>query len=224
MQLIDGSPVYSARDLVGFLACEHLTQLERAVLAGLAERPHLPGPELGVLRKRGDEHEQRYLAELAVDGRSVLAITLDAYSSDRGEGLRLAAAATVEAMESGAQVIYQATFFNGRWRGHADFLLRRESPDRASAYGTFHYEVADTKLARHVTASASLQICSYVDQLTALQGIQPEWLHVALGGSAHETVRLRVDDFMAYYRAAKQRFEEAVGPAAPAALYSHASD
>ena len=64
MQIIDGQPVFSATDLVGFLACEHLTQLERAVLAGLAERPHLPDPELDVLRKRGDEHEKRYLAEL----------------------------------------------------------------------------------------------------------------------------------------------------------------
>ena len=56
MQLIDGSPVYSATDLVGFLACEHLTQLERAVLARLAKRPDLPDPELDVLRKRGQEH------------------------------------------------------------------------------------------------------------------------------------------------------------------------
>ena len=33
MQIIDGSPVYSASDLVGFLECEHLTQLERAAVA-----------------------------------------------------------------------------------------------------------------------------------------------------------------------------------------------
>ena len=39
MQLIDGRPVYSATDLVGFLACEHLTNLERAALVGLTERP-----------------------------------------------------------------------------------------------------------------------------------------------------------------------------------------
>jgi uncharacterized protein len=219
MQLIDGRPVYSASDLVGFLACQHLTQLERAVLSGLAERPHLPDPELDVLRKRGIEHEERFLAELASDGRTVVKIDLDAYSSDRVEALRMAADATVEAMRAGADVIYQATFFNGRWRGHADFLLRRESPDRPSSYGPFHYEVADTKLARHVKASAVLQICSYVDQLTVLQGVQPEWLHVALGGSAHQTVRLRVGDFMAYYRAAKQRFEEAVGPDAGPASY-----
>jgi predicted RecB family nuclease len=219
MQLIDGRPVYSATDLVGFLACEHLTQLERAVLAGLAQRPNLPDPELDVLRKRGEEHERRYLAELEAEGRSVAVITRDGYSSDHVESLRMAADETIMAMASGAEVIYQATFFNGRWRGHADFLLRRESPERPSRYGPFHYEIADTKLARHVKASAVLQICSYVDQLTELQGVQPEWLHVALGGSAHETVRLRVDDFMAYYRASKQRFEEAVGPDAAAATY-----
>ena len=223
MQLIDGAPVYSASDLVGFLACEHLTQLERAALAGLTERPNLPDPELDVIRKRGMEHERRYLAELAADGRSVVEITPDAYSSDHVEALRMAAAATEAAMASGAEVIYQAAFFNGRWRGHADFLLRRDSPERPSAYGPFHYEVADTKLARHVKAGAVLQICSYVDQLTALQGVQPEWLHVALGGSAHETVRLRVDDFMAYYRAAKARFERAVGPDAAAATYPPAA-
>ena len=68
-------------------------------------------------------------------------------------------------MAAGADVIYQATFFDGTFRGHADFLLRVDSPDRPSRWGPWHYEVADTKLARHVKASAVLQICSYVDQL-----------------------------------------------------------
>ena len=40
MQSIDGAPVYSASDLVGFLACEYLTALERAALHGLVKRPH----------------------------------------------------------------------------------------------------------------------------------------------------------------------------------------
>ena len=86
-------------------------------------------------------------------------------------------------MRAGADVVYQATFFDGTWRGHADFLLRRAtSPTRPTALGPWHYEVADTKLARHVKASAILQICSYVEQLTAIQGVQPESLHVVLGG------------------------------------------
>ena len=87
-------------------------------------------------------------------------------------------------MADGADVIYQATFFDGTWRGHADFLLRVDDPARPSVWGLYHYEVADTKLARHVKASAVLQICSYVDQLERIQGVRPEWIHVALGGSA----------------------------------------
>ncbi len=113
---------------------------------------------------------------------------------------------TIEAMAAGTDVIYQATFFDGTFRGHADFLLRVDAPDRPSRWGPYHYEVADTKLARHVKASAILQICSYIDQLERIQGVRPEWLHVALGGSAHAVERLRVDDYMAYYRSARDRF------------------
>jgi len=206
MDRIDGRPVYSATDLVAYLACEHLTQLERAAIAGLVERPIRDDPELDIIRRRGFEHEARFLAELAAEGRSIVKVDLDASATDRGEELRAAADRTIEAMTTGADVIYQATFFDGTFRGHADFLLRVDAPDRPSRWGPYHYEVADTKLARHVKASAVLQICSYVDQLTRIQGIQPEWLHVALGGSARTVERLRVDDYMAYYRSARDRF------------------
>jgi uncharacterized protein len=120
-------------------------------------------------------------------------------------------------MAAGADVIYQATFFDETWRGHADFLLRVDDPDRPSVWGSYHYEVADTKLARHVKASAVLQICSYIDQLEPIQGVQPEWLHVALGGSARTVERLRVDDYMAYYRSAKARFLATMADETPAA-------
>jgi uncharacterized protein len=206
VQLIDGRPVFAATDLVGYLACEHLTGLERAALAGLTRRPERSDPELDVIRKRGFEHEQRFLADLRGQGRSVVEISLDGSIADQGDQLRAAAAATEAAMVAGPDVIFQATFFDGTWRGHADFLLRVESPDRPSRFGPYHYEVADTKLARHVKASAVLQICSYVDQLERIQGVRPEWMHVALGGSARTVERLRVDDFMAYYRTARDRF------------------
>ncbi|MDO8485921.1 MAG: TM0106 family RecB-like putative nuclease [Candidatus Limnocylindrales bacterium] len=216
MDRIDGRPVYSATDLVAYLACEHLTQLERAAFAGLIERPIRDDPELDIIRKRGFEHEARFLADLRADGRTAVSIELDGSASDRGEELRTAAAKTIEAMAAGAEVIYQATFFDGTFRGHADFLLRVETPKRPSRWGPYHYEVADTKLARHVKASAVLQICSYIDQLEVLQGVRPEWLHVALGGSARTVERLRVDDYMAYYRSARDRFLRAMADETPA--------
>ena len=222
MQLIDGQPVFSATDLVGYLACEHLTALEQAALAGLVDKPMREDRELEVIRQRGFQHEARYLEELRHEGRRVETIARHE-EEERGDRLRRQAAETIEAMASGVDVVFQATFFDGRWLGYADFLLRRESPERPSVWGPYHYEVADTKLARHVKAGAVLQICSYVDQLERIQGVRPEEMLVVLGGGAHETARLRVDDYMAYYRAARRRFEEAVlgtevSPA-PAAAY-----
>jgi predicted RecB family nuclease len=206
VQTIDGRPVYAATDLVAYLACEHLTQLERASLAGLVKRPMRDDPELDVIRRRGFQHEHRFLADLEAEGRRIVTVELDGSIEDRGDQLRAAAAATREAIASGADVIYQATFFDGTWRGHADFLLRVDDPARPSRFGPYHYEVADAKLARHVKASAVLQICTYVDLLEAVQGVRPEWMHVALGGSARAVERLRIDDFMAYYRSARDRF------------------
>jgi uncharacterized protein len=116
-------------------------------------------------------------------------------------------------MRRGDDVIYQATFFDGRWLGHADFLVRVDEP---SALGTWSYEIVDTKLARHTKASALLQICSYVDQLARIQGHEPEWMYVALGGSARTVERHRVGDYMAYYRVARRRFEEKAATAVPA--------
>jgi uncharacterized protein len=198
--------VFAATDLVAYLACEHLTQLERAAVAGLVKRPMRDDPELDIIRKRGFQHEKRYLADLQAQGRTSVEIQLDGSIEDRGDQLRAAATETIAAMASGADVIYQATFFDGTWRGHADFLLRVDDPARPSAWGPYHYEVADTKLARHVKASAILQICSYIDQLERIQGVAPEWLHVALGGSARAVEKLRVDDYMAYYRSARDQF------------------
>jgi uncharacterized protein len=209
LQLIDGQPVFAATDLVGFLACEHLTALERAALRGLVRRPDRPDPELDVIQRRGLQHERRYLDELRAGGCRVVSIERGE-DEERGERIRRQAAETVAAMASGADVVYQATFFDGRWLGYADFLLRVESPECPSVWGPYHYEVADTKLARHVKAGAVLQICSYVEQLERLQGVRPALMKVVLGGSTAGTAELRVDDFMAYYRAAKRRFEEEV--------------
>ncbi|HET9416023.1 MAG TPA: TM0106 family RecB-like putative nuclease [Candidatus Limnocylindria bacterium] len=209
MQLIDGKPVFSATDLVGYLACEHLTALEAAALHGDLERPHRNDRELEIIRKRGFEHEARYLASLR-DGQSRVEVIDRDDDADHEDRIRRQADDTIAAMASGADVIFQAAFFDGRWLGYADFLLRVESPDRPSVWGPYHYEVADTKLARHVKAGAVLQVCSYVEQLERIQGVRPERMRIVLGGSTRETAMLRVDDFMAYYRAAKTRFEAAV--------------
>jgi predicted RecB family nuclease len=213
MQRIDGQTVFSAADLVGFLACEHLTALESASIAGLVKRPVRPDPELDLIQERGREHERRYLAGLEAAGRRVTRIEPDETIENWGDRLRQAAAETKAAIRRGDDVIYQAAFFDGHWMGYADFLLRVET---ASALGPWSYEIADTKLARHTKASALLQICTYVDALARIQGSHPEWMHVALGGSARAVEHHRVADYMAYYRLARRRFQEKVAATTPA--------
>jgi predicted RecB family nuclease len=199
----DGSLIVSATDLVGYLACDHLATLELQALHGELEKPFRADPELDLIRRRGFEHEKAYLERLRADGRTVHEIaTREARTP---EELRAAEAETLEAMRNGADVIFQATFFDGRWRGHADFLLRVERP---SDFGSWSYDIADTKLARRVRAAAIIQMCVYADLLERLQGVPPETLSVVTGdGIAHPHL---LADYAAYYRAAKARFEASV--------------
>src|SRR5215203_4799173 len=128
MQLIDGRPVYAATDLVGFLACSHRLALERAALAGLVDRPIRNDPGIELIAKRGEAHEARYLDELRASGRRVVEIAPVSTFESRGEELRAAADQTTAAMRDRADVVYQATFFDGAWIGYADFLLRVDRP------------------------------------------------------------------------------------------------
>jgi predicted RecB family nuclease len=217
MQLIDGRPVYAATDLVGFLACAHLTDLERAAIARLVTRPERIDPQLDRIRQRGFEHEQRYLSELERAGRTVRRLDdsgSDPWTDDRGERFRTLAARTVDAIERGEDVIFQACFFDGTWLGFADFLLRVERPTTRLGWS---YEVADTKLARSVKASAVLQLCSYNEQLTRIQGGEAESMHIVLGGSSREQVTLRLTDYAAYYRTVKRLFDRTVSAPLPVA-------
>jgi predicted RecB family nuclease len=198
-----GRLVVSPSDLVGYLGCEHLTELSLAVVRGTLSPPLADDPEIEVVQRRGMEHEAMYLAELQNAGFTVVEVT------DRP--LETAVEHTLEALRAGASVVYQAAFFHTgidggpAWRGHADFLTRVEVP---SALGEFSYEPEDTKLAQRVKPSAVLQLCEYAEQLARLQGGPPEQIHVVLGGS--HRVSLRLADFSAYFRMTKRRFEEAL--------------
>ena len=76
-------------------------------------------------------------------------------------------AATVAAMRSGDQFIYQAALRHGRFAGRADILRRVDVP---SALGEWSYEVIDTKLARETRGSTILQLSLYSDLVGAVQG------------------------------------------------------
>ncbi len=209
MQLIDGTLIVSATDLVGFLECDHLVTLELARTRGEIKKPFRDDPQLKLLQERGYAHERLYIAQLEAAGRTVVEMTRGVAATPAE--LRAAHDETVEAMRAGTDVIFQATFFDGRWRGHPDFLLRRN--DRPSVLGEYSYDIADTKLAKRVKAAAIVQMCVYADLLHQAQGIPPETIAVVTGDRAAHIHQLA--DYAAYYRAAKARFEARIDPAAP---------
>src|SRR5207253_2772921 len=202
MQFVEGRLIVSPSDLTGFLECEHLTQQELAAARGEIERPERKDPELEVLARRGLEHEARHLAELRTGHRRVVEFP---FPEGTIAGLRQAHAQTVAAMREGVDVIYQGTFFDGRWRCHPDFLLRIDKPSKLGAYS---YEVADAKLARKAKAAAVLQCCVYAEQVGAVQGAEPEHIRLILGDGSEEELRFK--DYAAYYRSVKRQFEETV--------------
>lgn len=197
--------ILSPSDLVTFLGCEHATERERRILAGGLAAPERHDPDLEVLRRRGLAHERAELARFASAGRSVGEV---AATDPTPAGLAVAEAETVALMRAGVDVVFQATFFDGRWRGHADFLVRT---DRPSDLGPWSYDVADTKLARRAKPAALLQLCAYAEHVARIQGAWPEDLVVITGDGEHH--RHRTVDVVSYYRTAKARFEATIdGP------------
>jgi predicted RecB family nuclease len=208
--------VVSASDLTGFLECEHLTRLSLEVARGERPRPTATDPMTELVAQHGIDHEERHVQRLRDRGLSVVEIAAPR-GKDAGD-LRRAQADTLAAMQAGADVVYQATFFDGTWRGHADFLLKRT--DRVSDLGPWAYDVADTKLARRIKVPAILQMALYGDLLAGLQGVPPELLTVVTGDQ--QELVFRYSDAEAYARAARARFLARLADGELAAPYPNA--
>src|SRR5437763_3499431 len=200
MQNVDGRITLSPSDLNDYIECPHLTTLALEVARGARARPFVADEHAELLRRKGELHERAYLERLRAEGRQIVEIAL-------GEPWDFEAAArrTAEAMRAGAEIISQATFVDDRWRGRADFLIKVDRPTQLGAWG---YEALDAKLARAEKPTYVLQLCFYNDGIAAIQGVAPERMHVLLG--IGEQRALRYDDFAAYYRRVRARFEAAI--------------
>ena len=191
----DNELTYSPSDLNAFLENECVTWLDRFAIECPGElMADEAGEEDELIRRTGDEHEQRYLRNLVNGGSDVLVI-------DRNDPE--AFAKTVQAMHGGREVIYQARLKFREFAGWADFLFRVEG---SSELGTWHYEVWDTKLARSLKPYFAIQLCCYSEMIEAIQGRLPEQAGIILGNG--ERKPLRVQDYWYYYRAIKRAFLE----------------
>ncbi|MCU1434069.1 MAG: nuclease [Pseudarthrobacter sp.] len=166
--------VFSASDLVAASECEYRTL--RILDEKLGRSPKAVFPDDEMQRRAGtlgDQHEAKVLAGLVAQyGTWDAGRGTGVYSLERGDNTRgnLVAkhAETELALRAGADVVFQATFFDGEFLGYADFIV-----SEAAGTGTHgRYEVWDTKLARHAKAGALLQLAAYGDQLLGM-GLDP---------------------------------------------------
>ena len=112
---------------------------------------------------------------------------------------------SIDALRSGADVVFQAAFFDGQFHGRSDFLVRQ-------ADGS--YAVFDTKLARHAKVTALLQLAAYGDQLLKA-GITPDpavtlvlGATVPLPGGGFDYVRShhKLAEILPVFRERRERF------------------
>lgn len=193
--LLDDRVVFSASDLSAAAVCEyallrtldaHLGRVEAGVAAA--------DPMLERTSALGFAHERRQLEAFQKQFGAGVSIM------PRPERTRLAYAdanaATVETALWGYDVLYQATFFDGRFLGFCDFLVKE---DRG-------YSVYDTKLSRHARVPALLQLAAYADALER-NGIEvADSLHLMLGdGTTTDHAR---KDLLPVYRRQRAHLED----------------
>jgi predicted RecB family nuclease len=163
--------VFSASDLVTAASCEY--QLLRKLDEKLGRSPKAVFDDDEMLKHAavlGDRHEHKVLAGFveefgpwhAASGHGVYDV-VPAQSMDRAT-LLAKHQESLAALRSGADVVFQAAFFDGQFHGRSDFLVRQASGS---------YAVFDTKLARHAKVTALLQLAAYGDQLLKA-GITPD--------------------------------------------------
>ncbi|WP_210481475.1 bifunctional RecB family nuclease/DEAD/DEAH box helicase [Naasia sp. SYSU D00948] len=207
----DGVVHHSASDLTAAVKCEWA--LMRLLDAKLGRIPAVEEPEDYMQQRAaelGGEHEARALAAFAARfgvhtpgmPGGVAEIARPEPSTD-APALRAAMDATVTALRDGADVVFQGTFYDGRFVGFADFLVRTGTPDGPV------YEVYDTKLARRAKISALLQLAAYALQLEALDIPVGERVHLLLGDGSTSTHRLT--DILPVYRERIARLLDMIG-------------
>jgi uncharacterized protein len=206
--LDDDTLVYSATDMADAAVCEFAVL--RTLDAKLGRKPALErAVDATRVRasKLGDEHEQRVLNELVAQhgqwdsatGRGV--VLIERPRRTNRELLTAKHDETLAALRAGADVVFQAGFFDGRFGGWADFLIRHGRHEG----GAPRYAVYDTKLARHERSTALLQVAAYADQLLAGAIDISDDVHLILGNRV--TTSHRVADLVPVYRERRARLE-----------------
>ncbi len=195
MFLLDGARlVISASDLRTAATCEFALVAGLDVLLGRRARVEVVDDAmLERVKELGDQHEQAELRRLSrTHPGGVVQLGRPSYT---GEGLAGAMEETLQALHSDAEVVYQATLFDGGFVGHADFIER--TPDG--------WLVSDTKLARSASVPALLQIAAYAAMLESAGVPTAPVARLVLGdGDARDHA---LSDILPVYRSRRARLD-----------------
>lgn len=191
--------LYSPTDLTTFVASQFASWMARFALEHKDELPPQDPPDglMTLLAERGIAHEKNRLSAFRTAGNSIVEIATSGSREAR-------AAATLDALQSGADVVYQAYLALAPFAGVADFLVKVPG---ASALGDWHYVVWDTKLSSTVKPDYLLQMCCYADMLATIQQRMPGTLTVALGNG--DDIAFKTTDYLSYYLCIKADFLQA---------------
>ncbi|MDO4898535.1 MAG: AAA domain-containing protein [Rothia sp. (in: high G+C Gram-positive bacteria)] len=154
-------PVFSTSDLVASAQCEFsVLHILDQKLGRVPRTKPIPDESRARAAALGEAHEARVLAGFIKefgrwDGERGVYEVHPAQRYER-ELLEEKHRESLAALKAGADVVFQASFFDGSFHGRADFLIKQPSGA---------YRVVDTKLARSARVTALLQLAAYADQL-----------------------------------------------------------
>ncbi|GAA2522201.1 TM0106 family RecB-like putative nuclease [Rarobacter incanus] len=198
MYFSQGQVVTSPSDLTVAAHCEFAFARKLDALLGRVQRPpRVEDPMAARAAHLGDRHEAAVLQRYRDRGLRVVEIARPDLR-DPGQ-MEVARQATVTALRSGADVVFQAAFMHAGMVGFADFLVRTD--DGA-------YEVQDTKLARTAKVTALMQLASYAEQMRSI-GITPAPTTRLILGDGSESVHA-LRDIEPTYRARVERLRSIV--------------
>ncbi|EKD42197.1 MAG: hypothetical protein ACD_73C00273G0001 [uncultured bacterium] len=149
--------------------------------------------EKELFANEGTKFEKKFLEKLQTDGLNVCVME---NGSDAGNK-------TLQAMQQGPDIIYQAAIGHENFKGFADFLHKMKG---ASKWGAYHYEPWDTKLALKSKPYFIIQLCCYAEILEALQGLRPKHVTVVLRDGKES--KFRTNNFYYFYLELKKAFLE----------------
>ena len=200
----NGKLVFSASDLA--IASECQWAQVRRIDKALGHKITVPKDDDPMLERAGllgGVHERKqlesYRAQFPGAVVEIERPDYDAKSKLIQDQMLELSAKTLDALNSKAPVVFQATFFDGEFQGFADFLVLTPEGE---------YAVYDTKLARKAKITALIQLAAYAHQLK-LNGIPTSsQVHLILGDQSVTTHN--IEDIMPTYLLRRKKMKELI--------------